>query len=51
LAHEIEKSDGYRQRTDLENSTEIDDEESKFSAVVRPDQALTAAPNPGKYVY
>ena len=50
LAHEIEKSDGYRQRTDLENSTEIDDEESKFSAVVRPDQALTAAPNPGKYV-
>lgn len=50
LANEIEKSDGYRQRTDLENNAEGDDEEAKFSAVVRPDQVSTAAPNPGKYV-
>lgn len=47
LAQEIEKSDGYRQRTDLENNGEGDNEESKFSAVVRPDNA---GPNPGKYV-
>ncbi|XP_071181266.1 ataxin-2-like protein isoform X4 [Mytilus edulis] len=47
LAQEIEKSDGYRQRTDLENNGEGENEESKFSAVVRPDNA---APNPGKYV-
>lgn len=47
LAQEIEKSDGYRQRTDLENNGEGDNEESKFSAVVRPDNV---GPNPGKYV-
>lgn len=43
LAQEIERSDGYKQRIDLENDG--DDEEAKFSAVVRPE---SSASNPGK---
>lgn len=45
LAQEIERSDGYKQRNDLENDG--DDEEAKFSAVVRPESSTS---NPGKYV-
>jgi len=37
LASEIERSEGYKSRMDLENG-DGDDEEMKFSAVVRPDK-------------
>ena len=35
LANEIEKSDSYKQRIELENGGDGDDEEDKFSAVKR----------------
>ncbi|XP_076472994.1 uncharacterized protein LOC143302279 isoform X2 [Babylonia areolata] len=38
-AREIENSEGYRSRMGAENSTENDDEESKYSAVVRSQSA------------
>ena len=42
LAQEIERSDGYKSRMDLENGD--GDEEMAFSAVVRPDKDGGAGP-------